>query len=41
MGNNLCNCNFLDEEEKKEENISYIQNQQLSIITRKKNVKKL
>ena len=39
MGNNLCNCNFLDEEEKKEENISYIQNQQLSIISRKKMLK--
>ena len=39
MGQNLCNCNFLDEEEKKEENISYIQNQHLSIISRKKMLK--
>lgn len=36
MGNDICNCNFLDDEEKKEENISFIQNQQLSIISRKK-----
>lgn len=32
MGNRLCNCSFLDEEKEQEENISQIQNQELSII---------
>ena len=35
MGNDICNCSFLDNEEKKEENISYIQNQHLSILSGK------
>ena len=36
MGNDFCNCNFLDNEEKKEENIASIQNQHLSILSGKK-----
>ena len=40
MGSDLCNCNFVDNEEKKEENVSsYIQNQQLSILSGKKILK--
>ena len=39
MGNDFCNCNFLDNEEKKEENVSYIQNQQLSILSGKNPLK--
>ena len=39
MGNDFCNCNFIDNEEKKEENISYIQNQHLSILSGKKALK--
>lgn len=39
MGNNFCNFNFLDNEEKKETNISYIQNQNLSILSGKKPLK--
>ena len=35
MGNDLCNCNFIDNEEKKEENISHIQKQHLSILSGK------
>ena len=35
MGNDLCNCNFIENEGKKEENISYIQNQHLSILSGK------
>lgn len=37
MGNDFCNCNFFGggDEEKKEENISYIQNQQLSVLSGK------
>ncbi len=38
MGNDFCNCNFLDEE-KNEENVSYIQNQHLSILSPKKALK--
>ena len=35
MGNNLCNCNFFNDDIEKEENISQIQNQELTILSLK------
>ena len=39
MNNDFCNCNFLDNEENKEENISYIQSQHISILGGQKKLK--
>jgi hypothetical protein len=40
MGNEFCNCSFLDNEEKKEENFTLIKDQQLSILSRRNQLKK-
>ncbi len=39
MGNDFCNCSFLDDEQNEEKNISYIQKQQLSIIPNRNQLK--